>query len=226
MLITIKVRAYIDNDYDSVYYNDYQLLSSNHQKLFKKSNYTAYLLDKEDKISDVYYKQEEHYSVKYKDDGWYYCFKDELIVNEGTSDGDNEIIFEYDKNDNLIKLVKKNKNLTFITEYELYDNGFPSKLIYYSNLNKQIFEYKEDGQMTRITNYYNDKLSSIYEFNYDDDRLVYEKYVFYSPSAFDHECTYIYNDCYLIQINDLKNKDIYQKLIYNKDYSKVTIGKE
>ena len=69
MLITIKVRAYIDNDYDSVYYNDYQLLSSNHQKLFKKSNYTAYLLDKEDKISDVYYKQEEHYSVKYKDDG-------------------------------------------------------------------------------------------------------------------------------------------------------------
>lgn len=228
--------TYIGNDLDSVYYDDYQLLSSNHQKLFKKSNYTVYLLDKEDKITDIYYAQDEHYRAEYKDDGsifyvrddgWYYCFKNELIYEVGTNDGDNEITFEYDTNDNLVKLVKTDKSGTITTEYELYDNGSPSKVICYSNLNKEIFEYKEDGKMTSIINYYNNELSSTYEFDYDDDHIVYEKFTSYPPSTFDHEYTYTYNkDGYIIQIDDSMNKDSCQEFTYNKDYSEVTIHKD
>ena len=228
--------TYIGNDLDSVYYDDYRLLSSNHQKLFKKSNYTVYLLDKEDKIIDIYCTQDEHYRVEYKDDGsifyvrddgWYYCFKNELIYKVGTNDGDDEITFEYDTNDKLVKLVKTDKSGTITTEYELYDNGSPSKVVRYSNLNKEIFEYKEDGKMTSIINYYNDELSSTYEFEYDDDHIVYEKFTSYPSSPFDHEYSYTYNkDGYIIRIDDSMNKDSNQEFTYNNDYSEVTIYKD
>ena len=64
------------------YYGVPYLLSSNNQELFKKSNYTVYILDENDVITDIYHHvyeiarksfdnvKEEHYRVKYNDDGY------------------------------------------------------------------------------------------------------------------------------------------------------------
>lgn len=251
----------IGGNYDSSYYVS-EYLSSNNQKLFKKSNYTIYILDKDDTITNIYQYtysianqsfynlSENHYIVKNnsdgtiyyaRDDGWNYYFKDEKIIKIDCTNSENslneDISFEYDDSGRLLKLVESSDDGVITTEFERYDDGSPSKIRRYSELNEnkefnisshtteEISEYTKDGRMLSRINYFNGELSSsdTFEFNFDN-RIIREKGIDYNNSDYDYEYTYTYNDNgYIDRKDNLINTDNYDLYIYNDDYSKVSV---
>lgn len=180
----------IGGNFDSAYYVS-EYLSSNYQKLFKDSNYTIYLLNKNNNITDVYQYtysvsgksfttvEENHYKVKYnndsinytRDDGLTYFFKDEKIIkfeylNKQNNINEN-VYFEYDENGFLSKLIENTDAGIITTEFERSEDGSPLKITRYSNLK----EIKESNIKSRtikeICEYANDgrMLSRIEYFN-------------------------------------------------------------
>lgn len=251
----------IGGNFDSSYYIS-KYLSSNNQELFKNSNYTIYLLDEEDVISDIYQYtydvagksfynlKENHYQVKYNDDGTIYYinddgyidyFKDGKIIKSGSIDSQNnfneQLTFEYDKNDFLSKLIETNDNGIIITEFERYVDGSPSKIIRNSDFKenkefgidahtiKEISEYTKDGRMLSRTYYFNDELSFIDTFEFDsNNRLIHEKSTNYNNSAYDYEYVYTYNyDGYIMRKDDLIKPSHYEEYIYYDNYSRVSV---
>lgn len=215
----------IGGNYDSAsYISDY--LSSNNQKLYKRSNYTIYLLDKDDIITDVYEytydvfnKQfenviENHYKVEYIDDqtvnyindnGNTECFYNGKIIKQDYIDDNGSTsykTFEYDENGNLLKVIEYDKEGTTSTEYTRYNNGSPLKVIRYSSLN----EDKEFGISART-------IKEIYEYAQDGRMLSRAQY-------FNDEISF--KDTFEFDLNNRLIHEIsndYNDSSYNREYS-------
>lgn len=148
----------IGGNFDSAYYIP-EYLSSNNKKLYKKSNYTIYLLDNENTITDIYqytydidgrrfdHLNEQHYRVQYHSDGtvyylyyingecWMDCYQNGKIM-EIKCLSNNEIrkTFEYDQNGYLQELTEYDELGTTTTVFKRYENGSPSAITTYSDL--------------------------------------------------------------------------------------------
>lgn len=170
-------------------------LTSNNQKLYKKSNYTVYLLNDNDVITDIYQYvynttgkrfeniEENHYKVEYDGDYTFYicdnglteCYENEKIIKSSfVNDRNNiEVTFNYDNHNNLTKVVKRDNNDTITTEYERYDDGSPHIIKRYCDL-KEIKEFNIGAR----------KIKDYYEYTKDGRMLTRKEY-------FNDELSYI-----------------------------------
>ncbi len=236
-------------------------LSFNDEKLYKKSNYTIYLLE-DDMIVDIFHYtydtssrdfadlKENHYSVRYDGDDVYYVSDDGLtdhyqngkLIEEIYDNGDQSynIIYEYDDNGHIQSYTKTNTSGVTKVTVTRHENGIPESVEEYNDFvadpefdteartSKTISEYDDEGKIIAKTDYFNDEISAILNFEYDNEgRLYKETFINPDPSPFafgSYERVYTYDDNgYLIRSDDLLDPDHYTKYEYNDDHTMVTV---
>lgn len=225
-------------------------LSLNEQDLYKKSNHTIYLLDDNDMISDVYeYIDEDfqHYRVEYDGDDIYYTndryqdhYKNGKLIRSEGRNLTSTFVIDYIYNDKgeltTIRCYESDDGLT-TTEITRHDNGVLAKVEVFADFylastprtRRHIHEYDKDGMLITKTSYFNEELSNVSTYEYDEEgRLIKYKDttpgIKYSSELANFERVYTYNsDGYRIREDDLMNTTYYRKYEYNDDYTEVTV---